>query len=55
LLVAMEGMKPAEAAMVCGVTPEAMRQRISRGRALLARQLDDETHPLLVALRTVTT
>ena len=55
LLVAIEGLKPAEAAAVCGVTPEAMRQRISRGRALLARQLDEDTHPLLVALKTVTT
>lgn len=55
LLVAMEGMKPAEAAAVCGVTPEAMRQRISRGRALLARHLDEDTHPLLLALKTVTT
>jgi RNA polymerase sigma-70 factor, ECF subfamily len=55
LLVAIEGMRPAEAAAVCGVTPEAMRQRISRGRALLARQLDEDTHPLLVALKAVTT
>ena len=55
LLVAGEGMKPAEAAAVCGVTPEAMRQRISRGRALLARHLDEDTHPLLLALKAVTT
>ena len=55
LLVAVEGMKPAEAAAVCGITPEAMRQRISRGRALLARHLDEDTHPLLAALKTVTT
>ena len=55
LLVAIEGMKPAEAAAVCGVTPEAMRQRISRGRALLGRQLDEGTQPLAMALKTVTT
>jgi RNA polymerase sigma-70 factor (ECF subfamily) len=55
LLVAIEGMTPAEAATVCGVTPEAMRQRISRGRALLARQLDEHTHPLLAGLKAVTT
>ena len=55
LLVAIEGMKPAEAAAVCGVTPEAMRKRISRGRALLARQLDEDSHPLLAALKAVTT
>ena len=40
LLVAFEGMKPAEAAAVCGITPEAMRQRVSRARALIERQLE---------------
>ena len=37
LLVAVEDMKPAEAAAVCGITPEAMRQRLSRARAMLAQ------------------
>jgi len=55
LLVAVEGMKPGEAATVCGITPEAMRQRISRARALVAQQLDECDHSLLVALKTVTT
>ena len=55
LLVAVEGMKPAEAAAVCGVTPEAMRQRISRGRALLARHLDEDAHPWLMLLKAVAT
>ena len=41
LLVAVEGLQPLEAAEVCGVTPEAMRQRVSRGRAALAAALDD--------------
>jgi DNA-directed RNA polymerase specialized sigma24 family protein len=36
LLVVVEGLRPTEAAVVCGVTAEAMRQRLSRGRALLA-------------------
>ena len=40
LLVAVEGLRPAEAAEVCGVTPEALRQRLSRARTLLARRLD---------------
>jgi RNA polymerase sigma-70 factor (ECF subfamily) len=40
LLVAVEGLRPAEAAEVCGITPEALRQRLSRARALLARRLD---------------
>jgi RNA polymerase sigma-70 factor (ECF subfamily) len=39
LLVGVEGLKPAVAAGICGVTPEAMRQRLSRARALLARRL----------------
>jgi RNA polymerase sigma-70 factor (ECF subfamily) len=39
LLVAVEGLRPHEAAEVCGVTPEAMRQRLGRARALLARRL----------------
>ena len=55
LLIAVDGMKPGDAATVCGVTPEAMRQRISRARARLAQHLDEENHPLLVALKAVTT
>ena len=39
LLVALEGLTPAEAAEICGVRPEAMRQRLSRARALLAERL----------------
>jgi RNA polymerase sigma factor (sigma-70 family) len=55
LLVAVEGMKPAEAAAVCGVTPEAMRQRISRARAAIAHHLDEADQTWLVNLKTVTT
>jgi len=40
LLVAVEGLRPAEAAAVCGITPEALRQRLSRARAQLARRLE---------------
>lgn len=40
LLVASEGFTPAEAAAVCGIRPEAMRQRVARARARLAAQLD---------------
>src|SRR5262245_55258869 len=50
LLVAMEGMRPAEAAIVCGITPEAMRQRLSRARAAIAARLDEQDKPLLAAL-----
>ena len=41
LLVAVEGLTSSEAAAVCGVTPEALRQRLSRARALLAKRLDE--------------
>ena len=34
-LVSVEGLRPKEAAEVCGVTPETMRQRLSRARAML--------------------
>jgi RNA polymerase sigma-70 factor (ECF subfamily) len=47
LLVAVEGLRPAEAAAVCGTTPEAMRQRLSRARTQLTRLLDDA--PILQA------
>lgn len=48
LLVAIEGLRPIEAAHVCGVSPEAMRQRLSRARALLAQSLDTDAHTLAV-------
>lgn len=55
LLVAVEGLRPGEAAEVCGVTAEAMRQRLSRARALLARRLaEGEGSSLAAALREVT-
>lgn len=55
LLVGVEGLQPAEAAAVCGMTPEAMRQRLSRARAALARLLDKTAPPGLAALSEVTT
>lgn len=55
LLVTVEGMKPAEAAVVCGVSPEAMRQRISRARAFVTDDLEQQKSPLLAALKVVTT
>jgi len=39
LLVGVEGMTPAEAAGVCGLTSEAFRQRLSRARAALDGEL----------------
>jgi RNA polymerase sigma factor (sigma-70 family) len=55
LLVAVEGLRPAEAAAACGITPEAMRQRLSRARALMARSIEDIGAPRLAALREVLT
>jgi RNA polymerase sigma-70 factor (ECF subfamily) len=40
LLVGIEGLRPAEAAIVCGVSAETLRQRLSRARALLRRRLE---------------
>jgi RNA polymerase sigma-70 factor (ECF subfamily) len=53
LLVAVEGLRPSEAAEVCGVTADAMRQRLSRARALLGRRLTDTERPGLVSLKEV--
>jgi RNA polymerase sigma-70 factor (ECF subfamily) len=40
LLVATAGLSSAEAASVCGITPEAFRQRLSRARTQLMRALE---------------
>ena len=40
LLVGFEGLTPGEAAEVCGTTPQAMRQRLSRARAALGDTID---------------
>jgi RNA polymerase sigma-70 factor (ECF subfamily) len=53
LLVGVEGLTPSEAAAVCGVSPEAMRQRLKRARALLARQLEDGEPDAMPQLREV--
>jgi len=42
LLVAVGGLDHADAADVCGITPQALRQRLSRARAQLARALDQD-------------
>lgn len=54
LLVVVEGFTTAQAAEVCGVTAEAMRQRLSRARALLARRLIEAEGLHLTSLREVT-
>jgi RNA polymerase sigma-70 factor (ECF subfamily) len=40
LLVGVEGMSPATAATVCGVSPEAMRKRLERARDMLAERMN---------------
>jgi RNA polymerase sigma-70 factor (ECF subfamily) len=46
LLVAVEGLRPSEAAAVCGISPEALRQRLSRGRTLLEQKMSETRVPL---------
>lgn len=53
LLVASEGLTPAEAAGVCGISPEAMRQRLRRARAMLSRRLDNHGPVRAVILKEV--
>lgn len=55
ILVAVEGLRHSEAAEICGVTAEAMRQRVSRARALFARRLTDVEVPRLTSLKEVIT
>jgi RNA polymerase sigma-70 factor (ECF subfamily) len=55
LLVAVEGLTPSEAAQVCGVSAVAMRKRLSRARALLARRLAEGVERRLLALNEVRT
>jgi RNA polymerase sigma-70 factor (ECF subfamily) len=53
LLVAVEGLRPAEAAEVCGVKAETMRQRLSRARASLAHRLSENGNGGLASLKEV--
>jgi RNA polymerase sigma-70 factor (ECF subfamily) len=51
LLVGVGELESAEAAAVCGISPQAMRQRISRGRALLAERLSGSDVPGFALLK----
>jgi RNA polymerase sigma-70 factor (ECF subfamily) len=53
LLVAIGDLDHADAAAVCGITPEALRQRLSRARAQLARSLDLDLRSAAVRLSEV--
>ena len=43
LLVAVAGLDPSDAADVCGISPQALRQRLHRAREALAAALERET------------
>ncbi len=45
LLVVVERLDPADAASILGLRPEALRQRLSRGRAMLAAELEAMERP----------
>lgn len=49
LLVGVEGLRPAEAAVVCGISPDALRQRLSRARAMLAQRLEHSRSQMTAA------
>jgi RNA polymerase sigma-70 factor, ECF subfamily len=55
LLVAVEGLRHSDAAEICGVTTEAMRQRVSRARALLTCRLTEAEMPILASLKEIAT
>ncbi len=54
LLVAVGGVDHADAADVCGISSEALRQRLSRARTQLARALDQDLRAAAGALSEVT-
>jgi len=55
LLVAVEGFKAADGAEVCGISPEAFRQRLSRARAALLKRLEAPASLKAAALKEATT
>jgi RNA polymerase sigma-70 factor (ECF subfamily) len=55
LLTGIEGMTAPEAAAICGVTPETMRQRVSRGRSMLTQRLDGADGSFVLGLKEVNT
>ena len=42
LLVGVEQLRPIEAAEVCGISPESLRQRLKRARDLLSRSMAEQ-------------
>jgi RNA polymerase sigma-70 factor (ECF subfamily) len=55
LLVAIEGFSAAQAAAVCGVSQEALRQRLARARAMLAKELQAGPRPVVPSMSEAST
>ena len=55
LLVAVEGLQPSEAAAICGVTPETLRQRLHRARTMVAKRLEETDLEPVMKVREVLT
>jgi RNA polymerase sigma-70 factor (ECF subfamily) len=55
LLVGVDELQPAEAAAVCGISQETMRQRLRRARILLARRVDENGQLTLKRLKEIKT
>jgi DNA-directed RNA polymerase specialized sigma24 family protein len=54
LLIGIAGLDHSDAADVCGITPEALRQRLRRARTMLAKALEAETRSVKSLLGEVT-
>lgn len=54
LLIGVAGLDHSDAADVCGITPQALRQRLHRARTMLARALAAETHTVTPVMKEVT-
>ena len=54
LLVGGAGLDHSDAADICGITPEALRQRLHRARELLSKTLEQDTRGETVELRGMT-
>jgi RNA polymerase sigma-70 factor (ECF subfamily) len=54
LLVGVAGLDPSDAADICGITPEALRQRLHRARETLSKMLEREAAADAPALGEIT-
>jgi RNA polymerase sigma-70 factor (ECF subfamily) len=55
LLVVVDGTPTADAARICGVAPDAMRQRVSRARSMIMKDLERSESAALATLKEITT